>query len=655
MNGILRFALLYAYIVLLSFPSQANNIMASDIRWQCVGKDSFLVTLIVYRDCNGDALMPIDLHLECHNTGTALSVLKFTPGTPVDVTPVCNVSCTRCQDPQCSFPYGIHRYTMHRIVNLSNAEGCCRIHLWWEKCCRNLSITTGAAGKNFYTEAILDRCTVPCDNSPHMNYTLPVGILCAGFEYQFHMDPEDVDIDSFGLLLDSFAIEFAPPLQAVSDSITYDTPYSSTKPIYFDGFPNNKLDFPKGFRIIDHGILQFKPMKPEITVFAIMVKEFRKGKLIGEIRREMQYMVIICPKNHQPIVFTPNNVRHKSITEGETVFFNFSSHDSDLNDSLTISWNNAIPGAIWAHCNGQSKHPTGCLSWTPHDIIKENKAYIFTFAVTVRDDAQPVRGFFTQAYQITVKPHPEAKLYISDSCNGLFYFNAKLIKGSGPVFSWIGNSFVFSPRYGPVTSHMFQPGIYPFYMTMVASGGSCTILDTLVYFPIKATLPDDTAVCKNAKLNLKLNLDPYPYNFFVEWSSGNHIFRTDSIIDFPITITSDTSIIANVYTSPSCWVSSDTIHIKLLNCTSINDQHVQEYIRMSPNPATDQVNLSTVLPGMKFQTISVYNNLGKLSQQFDNIGSDRITIYRINDTVGVYFVKISLINGEVINTKLLWR
>jgi len=30
-----------------------SNILASDLTWSCIGKDSFMIKLVLYRDCNG--------------------------------------------------------------------------------------------------------------------------------------------------------------------------------------------------------------------------------------------------------------------------------------------------------------------------------------------------------------------------------------------------------------------------------------------------------------------------------------------------------------------------------------------------------------------------------------------------------------------------
>jgi hypothetical protein len=336
----------------------ASSIMGSDLSWSYIGQDSFLIKLVVYSDCNGDQLNPPTVLVSCNTNGNIITSIHFIPGTPVDITPICCTSCTRCQSAACSFPYGIHRYTMQSVLNLSKAGICCNIKLSWQQCCRNMSITTGAGGKNFYTEAILNRCQHPCDNSSTFTEA-PVSILCVDREYVFLQGADDIDRTYNGFHRDSIVYENVPPLQSATDSIPYTGQYSSTNPFYFDGFPYNKPAFPKGFHVIkETGDIQFKPKKAEVSVMTLKVSEFRDGVHIGEQRREMEFITILCTDNQRPTVKSQNNIMSKSICVGTPMGFSFFTNDSDIYDSVTISWNNSIPGAIWSTSNGQSKHPT---------------------------------------------------------------------------------------------------------------------------------------------------------------------------------------------------------------------------------------------------------------------------------------------------------
>ena len=179
------------FILLISLASyngaKASHLMGSDLTWRCVGQDSFLVKLVVYRDCNGISLSTSPINFYCATTGTLITSLNIGVGTPVDITPVCNSSCTRCSNPSCSFPYGIHKYTMQGIVKLSTAGSCCSIRISWAQSARNSAITTstGAGSSDLYIEAKMNRCQNPCDNSPTFT-NIPIAILCVGQDFTFN-------------------------------------------------------------------------------------------------------------------------------------------------------------------------------------------------------------------------------------------------------------------------------------------------------------------------------------------------------------------------------------------------------------------------------------------------------------------------------------
>jgi len=503
----------------------SNKIMASDLTWSCIGQDSFLIKLVVYRDCNGDFLISTPVIASCFQTGSEITRYLINPGTPVDITPICGSmsNCTRCQNLSCPFPYGIHRYTMHGIINLSNAGSCCKIKIEWQQCCRATS-TTISGNSNFYTEAVLNRCLSPCDNSPTFTDP-PIAILCKDQNVGYCGGMQDIDVNSTGGLADSFAFEWTAPLIADSIPITYLSPYSYDKPIEFLGFPYDTLPYPQGF-LLDReiGFFQFRPVKNGTTQFVQKGIEYRDGKYIGEIRREFYFVVITCPTNNPPTITTLNGIRSKSICSGETVSFDFIADDPDTNDTVYISWNNSIPGATWSTTNGQVKHPTGTLTWATRDEYARSLPY--TFTVTAKDDACPVRGSFTESYQITINPRPQASIIITDSCCFTFWLLAQRIQGSGPSYLWKGENFQFRPEVGSIVWHKFsQPGIYPFTMTMTASGCSKTYFDTIIA---------DTLSFISEKLISKPDFKIYPnpasdyvnivYQGFSKWEGRIQVF-----------------------------------------------------------------------------------------------------------------------------------
>jgi hypothetical protein len=548
--------------LLVGYLPRANAFpMGSDISWTCLGQDSFLVTLVVYRDCNGNTIGANSIDFHCTTSGTLITSLSVYPGTGVDITPVCNTSCTRCQSSGCSFPYGIQRYTMQGIVSLNGAGSCCSITLSWAQCCRSSAITTisTVGTDNLYTEAKLDRCISPCDNSPTFNNP-PVMITCVGLDVTFLQNTQDIDTSGTGHKLDSLTYEWVSPLRAAGSSINYIGQYTYNRAIYFWGFPNDALPFPRGLHLdLQNGQIQFRPMKAEITIMVVKVNEFRNGVKIAELRREMEVIVISCT-GHRPIISTLNNVRSKNVCVGDTVSYTFSTIDTTSTDSIRLSSDSSIPGAIWTDSNGLALQPSATLKWVPTSAYVSNLPY--TFIVTARSNTCPINMVTTQSYQITVKPKPQANIIVSDSGCGNYWFHAQRVFGSGPSYIWQGQNFNFNPpNYFGYTLHKFQPGLYPYSMTMTASGCSTIYYDTVTVTAgpyLEVTLPPDTAVCVGSSLSIT------PVTLFGSgkirylWSNGdtNRILNTgpiNNLMFITLTVTDsigcsdlDTIIITNL-------------------------------------------------------------------------------------------------------------
>nr|MDQ3073930.1 hypothetical protein [Bacteroidota bacterium] len=156
--------LIMACLLLSVSSAWATHVMGSDITWKSKGKDTFEITVSVYRDCNGVDLSATPISITPTCGGQIVSVGGSISG-GLDITPVCKSSCTRCSDLSCDFPFGIEQYQITATVYLGNYN-CCTFNIAWEQCCRNNAITTGPSG-SFYVEAMLNRCVTPYDNSPY--------------------------------------------------------------------------------------------------------------------------------------------------------------------------------------------------------------------------------------------------------------------------------------------------------------------------------------------------------------------------------------------------------------------------------------------------------------------------------------------------------
>ncbi|MBT7826066.1 MAG: hypothetical protein HN600_05685, partial [Bacteroidetes bacterium] len=329
---------LFSIISFSSFQTaKATHMMGSDITWTCIGQDSFIIKLVIYRDCNGVNLGSASIPIKCATTGASIASLSIAKPVPIDITPTCGASCTRCVTSSCAFPYGIEQYTYQKLVVLSNAGSCCKVAISYSLCCRNVTITTisNPGSSSFYVEALLDRCVTPCDNSPSFTNP-PVAIICIGQNFVFNHGVVDIDIGGSGGLLDSLSYEWTQPLGSASGPLSYLGQYSYDKPLYFWGFPNKNLPFPRGFHLDPAtGDISFRPMKIEQTVMAIKIGEWRKNasgtyELIGQVRRDIQIIIISCPNNNAPVLSGPY---YKEICATNTVNFSIATNDYDTKDT----------------------------------------------------------------------------------------------------------------------------------------------------------------------------------------------------------------------------------------------------------------------------------------------------------------------------------
>jgi hypothetical protein len=548
--------LLLFFIGNLPYAS-ASHMISAELGWTGIGQDSFMIKLTLYTDCNGVQPGSAQIDFFCALTGAAITRLTLTLPNPVDITPVCKSSCTRCQSSSCSFPYGINRYTVQGLVVLSGAGSCCEVKMSLEQCCRTSAITTGAGNTDFYTYTILNRCQKPCDNSPTFS-NAPVAILCVGQPFTFNHGVQDNDLDSTGGLADSLTYEWAEPLSATNTPISYLSPYAYNKPINFYGFPNDALPWPRGIHLDTlTGDVQFQPMKSEVTIMVVKVNEFRNGVKIAELRREIQIIAILCFNNNPPSITT--NVRSKSVCAGDSVAFDFSTSDPNSNDTVSISWNNTIPGAVWTHTNGQSKYPKARLTWKTTSA--EGNALPYTFTVTARDDACPVNASYTLGYQIIVKLRIKGKISVTDLGCGLYHFGLDTTYKQNLNFS----IYTEGKKVALDNTHNYKfdtAGVYPYILTVSYPNNCNTLSDTGIITTdtslLYTRLPADTAICKGTSIIIepKVFFNQGPVKYL--WSTGdtNRILHTGPIKN-------NTKITLSVKDSGGC-TTSRSINITML-------------------------------------------------------------------------------------------
>jgi hypothetical protein len=467
-----------SFIISIAIPgliNQANatHLSGGEITWTCVGQDSFLINLVIYGDCNSGAVATAPIVFKCSTTGSNITTVTAVPGSGVDITPVCRTSCTRCQSKSCSFPYGINKYTIQCLVNLNSAGSCCQVTASWEQCCRTSAISTfNGSAYNLHLTSTLNRCQNPCDNSPSFS-TNPSTIFCVGQDAIIDFSAYDIGSNP----VDSFTYEMTAPLQLAGNAITYTGQYTYDKPIYFWSFPNDALPFPRGFHLdAQSGIMQFRPMKAEVSVVVVKVNEFRNGTKIAEIRRDIQVILITCAGNNPPNIITPGNIKSRVICLGDTIKFDFQTGDPNTYDTVTLSWSNNIPGAVWSDSNGFTKHPSATFTWVP--TASQTSTQPYYFKVIASDNSCPLSAQYSQQYQVIVKANVSGNYTVTKLSCGNYLFNATATQGSGFPFLWRGDINYNSPNF---IHHFKQPGKYYFSFS-TSSNYFCgnTVYDSII-------------------------------------------------------------------------------------------------------------------------------------------------------------------------------
>ncbi|MFT5156151.1 MAG: hypothetical protein ACI83I_000694 [Bacteroidia bacterium] len=425
--------------------SSATHVMGLDITYQHVDSMKYTFTLKFYRSCQGVAFNNPEkaTFVRCATSGKTEKVSLSLVGIQ-SISPFCSSSSDPCK-PANKYGTGegieLHEYTT--TIDFAKAPydsmikaGCCSIIFESGQCCRNGSITTGAANKNFYSYAMLDLCKAPGNSSPSFS-SKPIGFLCCNQPVYDNIGAMDT-ID-----FDSLSYAFACPLSAWNTVLSYSSGYSCSKPFtVYDpsgtGYTNPNSNPPTGLYLGSKtGQVVFTPTScSDITVAVLEVREWRKdtsGKyqLIGITRRDLTYIISSCSGNNPPMINGPYSY---NVCEGKQLCFNVTAYDkvkvppppqsTPPADTVRISWNSGIPGASFTLSSDTVLHQSGRFCWTPPVGTARNLPY--NFNIEARDNACPRNTITNVPFSILVKPQAEAKIIIDTLSCGKYEVSSVL-------------------------------------------------------------------------------------------------------------------------------------------------------------------------------------------------------------------------------------
>lgn len=248
-------------LALLMLNSQATHLMGGDITVAQLPNGEHLVNLTVYRDTVGIPMASMaTFEFSGPNGWAFIRRTAYDSVISGSVLPM--------------YPYGVEVYFFSDTVNFPVAGNW---HIAWQNCCRNGAIQNLAnpLSESMYLSTNIVVDSVVPNSTPF--FLVPAAIyLPLNIAWQYNPLPFDPDGDSLVWSIDR------PLDDSAKFCLGYSTPPSA---------PSNPLNLDSAT-----GTLSWTADSIGHFVISILVEQYRNGVWLGEIRRDMQ--LIVVPAGH---------------------------------------------------------------------------------------------------------------------------------------------------------------------------------------------------------------------------------------------------------------------------------------------------------------------------------------------------------------------
>ena len=352
--------LLISLLLCLPF-AHATHLMGGEITAKQISGADYEVTLTTYRDTLGIP-MAQTVNFDVKDV-TGNTVLSF----------------SQSQDTALSggllagYPYGVEVYVFKDTITL---PGIGTYFISFTNCCRNGAIQNLSAPLNesMYLETMVSYFGVAGANSTPTFLVQPVIFLPANLPWQYNPLPFDADGDSLVWSIDTSLNGFG------SQVAGYTTP---------PGAANNAFSIDPVTGTISWTATQLGNFNA-----SVLVEEFRNGGKIGEIRRDMQFIVVAPGGNFLPefdnfstIPVNPNGYPFLDIKAGQGYNLRLLASDPNPNDILSLSAY-GMPflfeqnqATFVTSQTGNGNEVQGLFEWYPDVSMVRDDPYIVVFRV----------------------------------------------------------------------------------------------------------------------------------------------------------------------------------------------------------------------------------------------------------------------------------
>lgn len=532
-NYLLTFLTTTALFFATAPQARASHAVGADIFYECVGQDSFLITLNFYWDCIASLAAPTNASIGVTNTCTGTSSTVSVPRTarvlPEDsiqgyeISDLCPAERIRSRCNGGTLP-GIRKY-QYTFLWVAPAE-CANWRISYDLNARNAAINTlqNPGGVDLYIEAFINNTTHPtlgkiCNNSPTFT-SKPVPYFC--YQDNIFYNQGAIDIDG-----DSLVYTMIQPLQNPGTVINYAAGFSVAQPISTIGpFNFNPLT----------GQMSFVPQQQQVGVVTVRIDEYRNGILIGSTMRDIQVVILgaaLCTPPYN--VVSEAGIDSASVTGAEFVSpyiletcpgnaVSFLFPFSGANLTITSNATQALPGATFTTTNIGTDSVVAMVQWVTTGA--DTGSNVFT--INYSNDNCPIPRSGGQAITINVLPGTDAgpdRVYCSEGQP------IQLNVVGGTMFTWSPADGLSDPN---IRNPIATPTVTTDYIVqsdLLASRckNSDTVRVTVVPNFIYTVEPqnDTVNICRNALVFLDVDVDPNfgPYTY--SWSPSNGLTSTN--------------------------------------------------------------------------------------------------------------------------------
>lgn len=371
----------------------AEHLPGGSITYECLGNNTYTITLTLFRECTGEPMVPQDLRFS-NDCGVVFTLSDLVAQEVADVSPLCP---SEAENSSCNGGtlLGIQAHTYRQTLFLSP---CNAWTIAWSTCCRQSSVNV-QGNPGLYIEARLNNQNELCNNSPVIT-DQGIPVVCVNQPVVY--DPGVVESDGNTLVYRFVEARFGTPEPL---AVIYNFPYFGLEP--FSGM------------LIDEGTghITFTPTIQGYVITAFQVDEYdANGTWIGSVMRDFPFLVRACSNAVPPastglvsgVSGSAQQVGEREVRICGTgqLCMDLVFTDPNAGQSLSINSNvgDVLPGATVSISGTNPVNVQIC--WEPEDAAPMER----NFTVAASNNVCPIPGTQWYTYSVSVEALPDSLL-----------------------------------------------------------------------------------------------------------------------------------------------------------------------------------------------------------------------------------------------------